>query len=75
MIALRDLQIGYRQRKKTIPVFSGLSAEFGAGELVGLMGNNGVGKSTLLKTLAGELGPIEGRVRWDHNTRAAYYAQ
>lgn len=62
MIALRNLQIGYKQRKKTIPVFSGLSAEFKAGELVGLMGNNGVGKSTLLKTITGTLPALSGEV-------------
>lgn len=62
MIALRNLQIGYKQRKKTIPVFSGLSAEFNAGELVGLMGNNGVGKSTLLKTITGTLPALSGDV-------------
>lgn len=62
MIALRNLKIGYRQRNKTVPVFSGLSAEFRAGELVGLMGNNGVGKSTLLKTITGTLPALSGEV-------------
>jgi len=62
MIQLRNLEIGYRQRKKSSSVFSGLSAEFGAGELVGLMGNNGVGKSTLLKTITGTLPALSGEV-------------
>ncbi|MGV2481558.1 UNVERIFIED_CONTAM: ABC transporter ATP-binding protein, partial [Salmonella enterica subsp. enterica serovar Weltevreden] len=33
-----------------------------AGELVGLMGNNGVGKSALLKTITGALPPLSGEV-------------
>lgn len=62
MIQLKNLHIGYRQRRKTHTVFSGISADFGAGELVGLMGNNGVGKSTLLKTITAVLPPLSGEV-------------
>lgn len=62
MIALRELSIGYRQRKGVRTVFSGISADLGAGDLVGLMGNNGVGKSTLLKTITGTLPPLSGEV-------------
>lgn len=74
MIALRNLQIGYSQRKKTLPVFSGLSAEFRAGELVGLMGNNGVGKSTLLKTITGTLPALSGEVLLNGKNIGAYTA-
>lgn len=74
MIALRNLQIGYRQRKKTVSVFSGLSAEFRAGDLVGLMGNNGVGKSTLLKTITGTLSALSGEVLLNGKHIGAYTA-
>ncbi len=74
MIALRNLQIGYRQRKETISVFSGLSAEFRVGELVGLMGNNGVGKSTLLKTVTGTLPALSGEVLLNGKNITAYAA-
>lgn len=74
MIQLRNLEIGYRQRKKSTSVFSGLSAHFKAGELVGLMGNNGVGKSTLLKTITGTLPALSGEVLLNGRNIKAYTA-
>lgn len=74
MIQLRNLEIGYRQRKKSTSVFSGLSAHFKAGELVGLMGNNGVGKSTLLKTITGTLPALSGEVLLNGKNIKAYIA-
>ena len=43
-------------------VFSGLSFELAAGELLAVTGANGVGKSTLLRIVAGLLAPSAGRV-------------
>ena len=43
------------------PLFSELNLSFGA-EKAGLVGRNGVGKTTLLKLIAGELGPLSGKV-------------
>jgi ABC-type transport system involved in cytochrome c biogenesis ATPase subunit len=40
-----------------------------------IAGPNGIGKSTVLMTLAGVLPPLAGLVRWHPNTRVAYYAQ
>ncbi len=57
------LAIGYRRRAKDdITLASGLNLGLRAGELVGLLGPNGVGKSTLLRTLAGINKPLAGRV-------------
>lgn len=57
------LAIGYRRRAKDdITLASGLNLELCPGELVGLLGPNGVGKSTLLRTLAGINKPLAGRV-------------
>ncbi|MEX9626527.1 ATP-binding cassette domain-containing protein, partial [Proteus mirabilis] len=36
---------------------------------------NGVGKSTMIKTLVGELTPDNGRVKWSENATIGYYAQ
>jgi ATP-binding cassette subfamily F protein 3 len=45
------------------------------GERVGLIGPNGGGKTTLLRTIIGELAPLEGRVTLGHNVQVGYYAQ
>lgn len=59
----RDLAIGYRRRSKgDIVLARELNLELNCGRLVGLLGPNGVGKSTLLRTLAGLQKPLAGRV-------------
>jgi branched-chain amino acid transport system ATP-binding protein len=45
-------------------ILHGVSLEVRAGEVVGLLGRNGVGKSTTLKTIAGLVRPAQGRVSW-----------
>lgn len=62
MIDLKNLEIGYNSKGKTISVFKNLNAQFISGDLVGLIGDNGVGKSTLLKTITGNLKPLSGEV-------------
>ncbi len=46
-------------------VLQGVSIRVAAGEVVGLFGRNGVGKTTVMKTIAGWLNPTEGRVVFD----------
>lgn len=59
-----NLTIGYkRSRRATRIVASDISASLNTGELVCLLGANGVGKSTLLRTLAGMQSPINGKRR------------
>ncbi|GMB10500.1 MAG: ATP-binding cassette domain-containing protein [Candidatus Improbicoccus devescovinae] len=45
------------------------------GEHVGLVGQNGTGKSTLLKSLTGEITPDSGSIVWDNNMRVGYLDQ
>jgi ATP-binding cassette subfamily F protein 3 len=42
---------------------------------VALIGENGTGKSTLIKTIAGQLTPLQGEVRLGANVRVGYFAQ
>lgn len=57
------------------PVFSGLDFEMYSGERIGLIGPNGVGKTTLFKVLIGALQADEGKMLWGHNVLSAYYDQ
>ena len=58
VLQIQNLAIGY---EKNI-VISGINAEIGTGELVGIIGRNGAGKSTLLKTIRGLLPALRGQV-------------
>lgn len=51
-IQLRDLAIGYRQKQGVKMVAEGITADILSGRLTCLLGANGVGKSTLLRTLS-----------------------
>jgi branched-chain amino acid transport system ATP-binding protein len=61
MLALDDVHTYYGKSH----ILHGVSIEVGAGEVVGLLGRNGVGKSTTLKTIMGLVRPSQGRVRFD----------
>ena len=60
MIQIQDLSYKYSGGSEN--VFDGLSLEFGEGRIYGLLGRNGVGKSTLLYLLSGLLMPRQGRI-------------
>lgn len=53
----KSLTIGYK-----VPLFEDLSLEFPSSQLTCLMGRNGAGKSTIIKTLSGLLRPLSGDV-------------
>lgn len=59
MIEVIDLKIGYLKHK---PIFKNIAFKALPGELIGVIGNNGVGKSTLIKTLTKSLEPISGEI-------------
>jgi ABC-2 type transport system ATP-binding protein len=58
MISIANLHFAYRRR----PVFSGLDLELRPGHIYGLLGRNGMGKSTLLRSIAGFLFPQQGSI-------------
>lgn len=57
------------------PLIDKLSLKIMRGDRIGLVGNNGVGKSTLLKILLGELEPNSGTVKIGPNLKIAYFDQ
>ncbi len=57
------------------PLFSKFSTIIQRGDRVGLIGDNGTGKTTLLRVLLGELPPTEGAVRLGTNLQISYFDQ
>lgn len=61
-LSLADLNVGYQLKGEKLTVLQGLNLELKHGELVCFMGPNGVGKSTLLRTIAGVQPPLSGKI-------------
>lgn len=61
MLELKDVHTHYGLSH----VLQGVSLRVGAGEVVGLFGRNGVGKTTVMKTIAGWVAPTQGTVLFD----------
>ena len=61
MLALENVHTFYGKSH----ILHGVSIEVRPGEVVGLLGRNGVGKSTTLKTIIGLVRPAEGRVAFE----------
>lgn len=57
------------------PLFKDLNLMVEVGEKVAILGTNGIGKTTLLKTLMGELAAKQGEIKWSENANIGYYAQ
>jgi ATPase subunit of ABC transporter with duplicated ATPase domains len=69
-LVLENLSQGFEE-----DLYSNFDAIFEVGERVAIIGENGVGKTTLLNTLAGALEPRTGSYKWSENTNIGYYAQ
>ena len=61
LLAVHGLRAGYGETE----VLRGIDLEVGAGEIVAVLGSNGVGKSTLNRTISGILRPRSGTIRFD----------
>ncbi len=71
-ITLRDLSVGYQHPRRTpTTVLAQLNATLYAGQLTCLVGANGIGKSTLLRTLAAFQPPISGQMCYYSDEQAA----
>lgn len=67
-LELKELSVGYREGHAIKIVAKNLSATLNSGSFICLVGRNGVGKSTLLRTLAGFLPPLAGDILLDGNS-------
>ena len=57
-----NLSIGYKSKKSTVVIAENLNLNLSAGKLISLIGANGIGKSTLLRTITGIQEPLVGNV-------------
>ncbi len=71
VIEIYDLAGGYQQPA----LFEHFNDNILRDDRIGIIGNNGCGKTTLLKTIIGQLAPLEGRVEIGETVRIGYFAQ
>ena len=71
VLTVEDLAIGY----ETKTLASGLNFSLMRGEVLGVIGGNGTGKTTLLRTILGQLRELDGKMHWGTKTDIGYYTQ
>lgn len=71
VINVSDLAVGYNQQ----PLVDQIDFELTRGDRVGLVGPNGCGKTTLLKSLGGEMEPIAGEITIGGNVEMSFFDQ
>ena len=62
ILQTKNLSIGYASKKEVLTIASGINITLSKGKLITLIGGNGIGKSTLLRTITAILRPISGDV-------------
>jgi len=76
LLTLEDVDAGYRAPGMPDKVVvRGIRFSLRSGERYGLLGINGAGKSTVIKTLAGGLAPLSGRAMLNKGLAVGYFAQ
>lgn len=71
VLSVDELTIGYNDRT----ISSGINLRTFREDRIALVGPNGVGKSTLLKTIVKDLAPLAGSIRYGTNVQIGYYDQ
>jgi ATPase subunit of ABC transporter with duplicated ATPase domains len=72
IIDLKDARFAYPGGAEII---RGLTTRIDRGDRVGIVGRNGIGKTTLIRLLLGELQPTKGKLAWGQTTTRAYFPQ
>ncbi len=71
VLSVSNLKIGY---EKNNPL-ANINLNLLRGERLGIIGGNGLGKSTFLETIAEKLSSISGHFHWGYNTKVGYFKQ
>jgi ATPase subunit of ABC transporter with duplicated ATPase domains len=71
-IELEGVDFAYEAGK---PIIKNFNFAADAGDKIAIIGENGVGKTTLMKLLAGQLSPARGSIKWAEKAKFGYYAQ
>lgn len=75
VIYAEDLSKGFGYGMNRVELFRGVSLDIKRGERICVVGANGIGKTTLMKILMGELESNTGRLKIGHNVQFGYYDQ
>jgi len=74
MLAFAEVACGYREPVERT-IVRGIDRSVLAGQRIGILGANGQGKSTVVKTIAGELQPLAGTITQGKGLTIGYFAQ
>ena len=72
VLSTSNLSIGYQSKKEKNIIAENLNLTFEHGKLISLVGGNGIGKSTLLRTLTGIQKPLSGTVLLNNKNISSY---
>ncbi len=81
LLVMEDVSAGYRTESDTSHditekvIVSGINFSLQIGQRIGLLGVNGAGKSTFIKTIAEELKPLRGEAQFGKGLSIGYFAQ
>lgn len=75
MLAITDASFGYTSEEGTTTILTGVNRSVLAGQRIGILGANGQGKSTLVKTIAREMKALAGTVTEGKGLNIGYFAQ
>jgi len=70
-LVIEDMKQGYDDNI----LFKDINMMVEVGERIAIIGQNGIGKTTMLETLAGKMEQQSGTIKWSENGKIGYYAQ